>query len=264
MKIKYLMMGAVFILIYNNAAAYDHNHSQWDTLLKKNVVVLNEGRVSKVNYSDFKKELPLLDRYLESLSSVSRDDYLLWTKKQQLSFLINSYNAFTIKLILEHYPVKSIKDIGSFFKSPWKIEFISLLGRMVSLDDIEHNMIRAQGVFDEPRIHVALVCASVGCPALKNRAFTPDNLEMLLESGLVDFLSDKTRNRFNRDKGVFEVSKIFKWYGDDFKKRYGSVHGLVKKYQKYLVSSREELLTVKQKEVKVKFLDYDWNLNGIE
>lgn len=261
MNTTHILSIVFFIIFTGNALAFDQSHSAWNSLLEKHVVMLNEGRASKVNYSDFKKDVAMLDMYLTGLSSVSLNNYNLWRENQKLAFLINAYNAFTIKLILEHYPVKSIKDIGSFFKSPWKIEFISLFGKTVSLDDIEHGMIRLKGVFDEPRIHVALVCASVGCPALKNAAFTSENLENLLESGLVSFLSDKSRNRFNCKKGVFQVSKIFKWYGGDFNLRYGSVYGLLKKYDRYLVHNDSERLIISQKKVKIEYLDYNWNLN---
>ena len=179
---------------------------------------------------------------------------------QRLSFLINAYNGFTIELILKNYPVKSIRKIGSFMQSPWKISFISLLGKTMSLDEIEHGLVRQKGVYDEPRIHFALVCASVSCPSLQNKAFTSDKLEFMLEKGVVDFLSDKTRNRYSHRKKIFEVSKIFKWYEDDFNVKYGSVIKLLNTYGKYLIKNEKEL-PLAAKTDGIKYLDYDWNLN---
>lgn len=261
MKIKKSITLVVALLMMPYiASAFDHDHSVFDSLLKKHVKVLRNGLESKVDYLAFKQENSALKQYLTSLSAVSQKEFDSWTKEQRLSFLINAYNGFTIELILKNYPVKSIKKIGSMLQSPWKIEFISLLGETVSLDDIEHGLVRKKGVYDEPRIHFALVCASIGCPALHNNAFTGDRLETMLEKGLVSFLSDNTRNRYHHGEKRFEVSKIFKWYGGDFKERYGSVNQLLNRYGKYLVSSEKELRFAKKAD-DIEFLDYDWNLN---
>ncbi len=244
------------LLIYPFAAhSLDHNHTLFDDILKKNIKLIDKGIQSKVNYSALKKDSKKFEKYLTQLSAVTKKEFDSWSKKQQLSFLINAYNAFTIKLILKNYPVKSIKDTGTFFKGPWKIEFINLIGKKMSLDDIEHGLIRKKGVYDEPRIHFAVVCASIGCPALPNRAFTPDRLELMLEKGLINFLSDQTRNRYNKREKAFEVSKIFKWYGGDFKKRYGSVIKLLNSYGKYMTAKPSEKIK------DIEYLDYDWNLN---
>jgi hypothetical protein len=231
-------------------------------LLEKHVKVVRGGVASEVDYKGLQGERVELKKYLKELSGVGQKEFDSWTRDQQLAFLINAYNAFTLELILENYPVKSIRKIGGFLQSPWKIQFVKLLGKKISLDDIEHGLIREKGVYDEPRIHFAVVCASIGCPALQNRAFTAENLEEMLETGMVKFLSDKTRNRFNDEDKEFEVSKIFKWYGDDFNNKYGSVNGLLKKYAEYLVEKKKDL-AVAVKTTDIDYLDYDWNLNDV-
>ncbi|MCP3927347.1 MAG: DUF547 domain-containing protein [Desulfobacterales bacterium] len=244
------------LLIYPFVAhTFDHNHTLYDNILKKNIKLIDKGIQSKVNYSALKKDSKKFEKYLTQLSAVTKKEFDSWSKNQQLSFLINAYNAFTIELILKNYPVKSIKETGSFFKGPWKVKFINLIGKKISLDDIEHELIRKKGIYDEPRIHFAVVCASIGCPAIQNEAFTAEKLDLMLEKGLINFLSDQTRNRYNKREKVFEVSKIFKWYDGDFKKRYGSVIKLLNSYGKYITAKPSKNIT------DIEYLNYDWNLN---
>ena len=242
-------------------AAFDHDHGVWDILLKKHVVMKDQDRQSSVDYKGFKNDSALFITYLTSLSIVRMEEYGTWTKDRQLAYLINAYNAFTIKLIIDNYPVESIRDIGGLFSSPWKIEFIPLLGKQRSLDEIEHQMIRQKGVFDDPRIHVALVCAAKGCPALQNRAFTGDALSGMLDTAMTRFLSDSTRNRFNAEKKRFEISHIFDWYRDDFKDKYGSLERFLTDHAQTLTQDPESLAVISSGSFKVDFLDYDWNLN---
>jgi len=260
MKKNILLILFVFLICPSAASAFDHGHTTFDSLLKKHVKLLRNGRESKVNYSGFKKDRAKFNKYLLSLSSVTEDEFHSWPVKKRLSFLINAYNAFTIDLIIKYYPVTSIKKIGSPMQSPWKIKFITIFGKYISLDEIEHGMIRKKSVYDEPRIHFTLVCASIGCPALQNKAFTYERLERMLENGIVNFLSDKTRNRYNHGKKTFEISKIFKWYGEDFNKKYGSVTKLLNIYSKNLVNNENELPHA-EKTASIKFLEYNWNLN---
>ena len=148
------------------------------------------------------------------LSAVTPAAFGAFTRPQQMAFLINAYNAFTIELVLTEYPkLKSIKDV-TVFGSPWKKPFFTLLGEQRHLDWIEHEQLRPK--YNEPRIHTAIVCASIGCPALRSEAFTSDKLEEQLEDGMRRFLGDATRNRAALDK--LEVSSIFKWFREDFEK----------------------------------------------
>jgi hypothetical protein len=244
-------------------AAFDHSHAQWDALVKRHVRFLPDGYASQTDYRGFQAERPALQRYLASLSAVPRNEYEGWSKPQQLAFLINAYNAFTVELVLTRYPdLKSIRDLGSFLRSPWKLKFFSLLGEKRHLDELEHELIRAPGVFDEPRIHMAVNCASVGCPALRDEAFVAARLDAQLEDGVVRFLSDRSRNRAGAR--ALEVSKIFDWYGDDFAKRSGSVARWLAPYASRLADDRAVQQAVQQAALPVRFLDYDWALNDLQ
>ncbi|MGM8888049.1 DUF547 domain-containing protein, partial [Psychrobacter sp. 1U2] len=158
-------------IMLSSAAYADFNHSSWDSLLDKNVTMTNGGKASVVNYAGMKADNGKLSSYLNATSKVSQAEFNRWNKDEQLAFLINVYNAATIELVLIKYPnIKSIKDIGGLLSSPWKQDFIPLLGKTRSLDDIEHNLIRGSKRYNEPRIHFAVNCASIGCPALLDDA----------------------------------------------------------------------------------------------
>jgi len=206
-----------------------------------------------------------LKAYLDTLSAVSAARYGGWSRPQQLAFLINAYNAFTVELILTRYPdLKSIKDLGSFVQSPWKKKFFPLLGQERSLDEVEHEMIRAPGVFDDPRIHVAVVCASIGCPMLRNEAFVAERLDAQLDDALRRFLSDRSRNRFDASSGTLSVSKIFDWYRKDFErghKGYDSLQTLFARHAEVLTATAQAQAEVRAGRYKLAYLDYDWALN---
>jgi len=237
------------------ASQFDHNHALWDKLLQAYVV--DKGDFSQVKYQGLKQSGgATLDQYLLSISAVQSTQFEQWTKPQQLVFLINAYNAFTVKLILDHYPVESIKDIGSFFRSPWKIQFFTLFGDKVHLDHIEHELIR--GHFKEPRIHFAVVCASIGCPKLQARAYTAERLEAMLESATRTFLRDGSRNRYDAQRDTLYLSSIFKWYAEDFVLKSGSVEQFVAAYISDDPQVRQQ---IQLRQVDVKYMDYDWALN---
>ena len=245
-----------------SSAAFDHSHAQWDALTKKHVVWLASGHASQVDYSGFKTDRKELQSYLDGLSAVTQSEYDGWKKPEKLAFLINAYNAYTVELILTKYPqVKSIKELGSLVTSPWKKRFFPLLGKPRSLDDVEHGMIRAPGIFDEPRIHMAANCASIGCPALRSEAYVAGKLDAQLEDSVVRFLSDESRNRFNPQSGKLEVSKIFDWYGKDFAARSGSVEAWLAQYADKLAGEPKYQQMIRDRKAKLDFLDYDWALN---
>ncbi len=245
--------------------AFDHQHSQWNVLLQKNIHLSSNGSISQVDYAQFKQQSSQLSHYLNELSDINQKEFNLWTKNQQKAFLINAYNAFTIQLVLSQYPdLKSIKDIGSFFSTPWKKQFFVLLGQKRSLDELEHQFLRQESIYDDPFIHIALVCASIGCPALINEAYTADKIEQQMALGMIKFLSDKQRNRYNPDAGTLEVSKIFDWYENDFNKGHRgfySLNDLFAQYSKTLSHVPEEQKKISSKTVKIYFIDYDWRLN---
>ena len=244
-------------------AAFDHSHAQWDALTTKHVAWLPGGHASQVDYAGFAQDRGKLKAYLDSLSAVRKNEYDGWSKPQQLAFLINAYNAFTVELILTAYPdLKSIRDLGSLFRSAWKRRFFSLLGAERHLDEVEHGMIREPGVFDEPRIHMAVNCASIGCPALHTDAFVAVRLDAQLEDSTLRFLSDRSRNRYDASSKTLHVSKIFDWYGEDFAKQAGSVAAWLAEYADALADDPQAKQAIRAGNASVRFLDYDWRLNG--
>ena len=245
------------------ALALDHTHKAWDDLLKKHVTYVENGNASRVSYAGFMKDRAALKQVLDSYSAVTRAEFDTWTKPQQQAFLINAYNAFTVEKILTRYPnIKSIRDFGSVFGNPWKDKFFNLFGQPSYLDFIEHETLRKDGVYDDPRVHVAVVCASIGCPMLRNEAFVPEKLEAQLEDGMKRFMSDHTRNRYSN--GKLEVSKIFDWYGKDFEKGHKGFTSLKQTFSRYadqLADKPDDRAAVRAQKADVSFLDYDWALN---
>ncbi len=238
------------------AQAFDHSHKAWDTLLRKHVVVLEGGKVSQVRYAGFAAERPALKAYLDSLSRVPEAEFNGWSREQRMAFLINAYNGFTVEKILMKYPgLKSIRDFGTVFGNPWKDKFFTLFGRESFLDQIEHETLRKPGAYNEPRIHYAVNCASIGCPMLREEAYSADRLERQLEEQAVRFLSDRSRNRF--EGGKHEVSKIFDWFKEDF----GVREQYFAKYAKLLADAPESQKAVAAGKAPISFLDYDWTLN---
>jgi Protein of unknown function, DUF547 len=246
-------------------AQFDHRHQAFDAVLKKHVAWNSAGTASTVSYKGLQDSHAELKKVLDAYSAVSKSQYDGFKRDEKLAFLINAYNAFTLELILSKYPnLKSIKDIGSVFQAPWKQKFFRLLGEEKHLDNVEHDMIRAPGVFDEPRIHFAVVCASVGCPALRPEAFTAERMEALLEDGARRFLRDRSRNRFNPATGKLEISKIFDWYKGDFEKGLKGITSrevFFGKYADLLAAKDQDQAIVKEGKAGLVFLEYDWSLN---
>lgn len=268
MTLRRILFALAVLLFAGMAHAFDHSHASWQILLARHVKQYSGGNASAVDYAALKAERAALAAYLAGLSAVSEAEYGKWSKPQRLAFLINSYNAFTVELILTKYPdLESIKDLGSLFQSPWKKKFFSLLGQERSLDDIEHGLIRAPGVFDDPRIHVGVVCASIGCPMLRAEAFVAEKLAGQLDDGMKRFLADTTRNRFDAASDRLLVSKIFDWYGKDFEQGhqgYDSLKTAFARHAAQLSTSPEGQARVRGGDYKLDFLDYDWRLNDLK
>jgi len=234
-------------LLATPAVAFDHSHAAWDALLRKHVVLLEGGKASQLRYAGVAQERAALRQYLQELSSVGEAEFQAWSPPQQVAFLINAYNAYTVEKILTRYPeIRSVWDFGKFFGNPFRDEFFTLLGRKTSLDAIEHGILRKR--YAEPRIHFALNCASVGCPMLREEAYVAPRLEQQLEEQTVRFLSDRSRNRFR--EGRLEVSMIFDWFRDDFEPR-----------EAFLLRYAALLGVPPGARPKLAFLDYDWSLN---
>lgn len=259
------LLAAAALLASFAASGLDHSHKAWDDLLKKHVRYIEGGNASQVSYAGLARDRAQLKAVLDAYQGVTRAEFDAWSKPQQQAFLINAYNAFTVEKILRRYPdIKSIRDYGSVFGNPWKDKFFTLFGQPSYLDQIEHETLRKDGVYDDPRVHVAVVCAAVGCPMLRNEAFVAERLDAQLDDAMRRFLSDRKRNRYNAQAGKLEVSRIFDWYGRDFErghKGYSSVKGTFARYADLLGATPEERAIVKEQRAEVSFLEYDWALN---
>jgi hypothetical protein len=258
---------AFLVAVSTPAWAFDRDHAQWDALLKKHVAWQDSGRASKVDYAGFQRDRAALQSYLSELSAASRPEFDGWSKSEQLAFLINAYNAFTIELILARYPdLKSIWDLGSLLNPPWKRRFFTLLDERRHLDDIEHGMIRARGAYDDPRIHMAVNCASIGCPALRPEAYVGQRLDAQLDDQVLRFLSDRTRNRYDTERRALEVSKIFSWYAQDFERGYRGIEsreGFFATHAAALTDDPLQQEAIRSRKVKIRYLEYDWGLNDV-
>jgi hypothetical protein len=250
------------------AQSFDHGHAAWTALLKKHVVVLRGGQATQVRYAGFTEsagDRVALQGYLGALSAVPAATFTQWSRAQRMAFLINAYNAFTVELILTRYPsLQSIKDLGTLFRSPWKPQWIALLGGKVSLDDIEHEILRKRGAYDDPRVHFAVNCASVGCPALRDEAYVAERLEAQLDEQTQRFMADRTRNRYNAQNGRLEVSRIFDWFGEDFRLGHRGIASLPAFFARHadaLADAPAERAQIRSMQVEITFLDYDWKLN---
>lgn len=247
-------------------AQLDPQHAAWSALLKKHVVLLDGGKASQVRYADIAKDRAALRAYLDSLAKVDEAEFRKWGKDDQLAFLINAYNANMIELVLTRYPkIGSIWDFGKLINNPFKNRFVRLFGREVSLDTIEHETIRAKRRYDDPRIHMAVNCASVGCPMLREEAYVGDRLDRQLEEQVVRFLSDRSRNRYNAAAGALEVSEVFRWYREDFESGYKGFRSR----EQFLARYAEQLAdgagveAVRAQKAPIRHLDYDWRLNDV-
>ena len=239
----------------------DTSYGAWDVLLKKHVKWLPDNKQSRVNYKGFATDRAELKKVLDSFSAVTAAQFAALPKNEQMVFLINAYNAFTIEHILSKYPdLKSIKDLGSVVQSAWKKKFFSLLGEEHNLDWIEHEQLRPK--YQDPRIHVALVCAAISCPALRPDAYTTAKLEGQLDDGMQRFLSDKTRNKY--EGGKLQVSSIFKWFKEDFEKGhkgFNKVEDVFAKYAEALSTDATAIAEIRAKTASISHLDYNWALN---
>jgi hypothetical protein len=227
------------------AAGAPVDHAAFDRLLKKHV---NDKGL--VDYKGFKADEKEFNQYLATLSKNA--PAANWSKAEQMAYWINAYNAYTIRLILNHYPLESIKDIGSkikipFVTTPWAAKFFSIGGEKMSLDNIEHGILRKK--YNDPRIHFALVCASISCPRLRNEAFTATKLNDQLDDQGRDFLNNPTKNKIGKTEA--KLSKYFDWYKGDWGDNGQSVAKWVNKYS----------TTKMNEDAKVEYLDYNWSLN---
>ncbi len=210
------------------------DHQIWDDLLKKYVSANGQA-----NYKGFKKERSLLKTYLNALSKNMPNEN--WSKSDKLAYWMNAYNAFTVKLVIDNYPVKSIKNI----EKPWEFRFIKLGAKWYTLNDIEHRILRKM---KDPRIHFGINCASFSCPSLLNKSFTAQNVDQELEKLTISFINDPKHNTISAN--TIKLSKIFLWFGKDFKTK-GSLIQFLNTYSKTKINEK----------AKKSYRVYNWSLN---
>lgn len=222
------------------------SHALWDSLLHRHV--RTDGFV---DYKGFVRDSAILNQYLAALAAANPAS-TTWAREEKIAFWINAYNAFTVRLIVSHYPVSSIKDIKkgiAFINSVWDIKFIHIGGETYDLNNIEHGILRSE--FKDARIHAAINCASWSCPRLRPEAYTADQLDAQLTGAMRDFVNDPLRNRVSAEKA--EISRIFNWFGGDFVRDAGSVRSYINRY------ASEKL----KPGGSISYLDYDWRLNDV-
>jgi hypothetical protein len=262
-RLAFALLLSALCLAAAPARAFDHQHAAWSALLERHVRWNAEGTATTVDYGGFARDRAALRAYLDALSAVARPEFDRWAKDQRTAFLLNAYNAYTVELILAAPPgIASIKDLGSLLRSPWKRRFFVLLGAERHLDDVEHGLLRGAADFAEPRIHFAVNCASIGCPALRPEAYAAARLDAQLDDQTRRFLRDRTRNRFDAASGSLRVSPIFDWYGEDFERAAGSLEAWLAGYAAELSEVAEARARIGRGAVEIDWSDYDWALNG--
>jgi len=240
MRSRRIVGAMLFLFVWPIVISAQVNHALLTQVLSEHV---SRGAV---DYPAIKAD----QRFAQYLAMLQKSDpSTIKEKHDRLAFWINVYNAFTIKLVNDHYPVKTIRDITRGDTGPWDIRWIEIGGALYSLNHVEHEIIRKE--FDEPRIHFALVCAAVSCPPLRTEAYIGDRLDAQLEDNARMFLDDATKNRYDQDSQTLFLSELFSWYGDDFVKKHGSA-----------VTYALRVLGLDGATPKaIKYLPYDWSLN---
>lgn len=225
---------------------FDQTHSRFDAVLRAHV------KAGVVDYAGLRAAPGELEAYLGELKAVCKTSIDGWSKEQRVALWVNAYNAFTIKTILDHSPLKSIKDIGLLPGAAWRERFIPLGGLVgkgdLSLNDVEHEILRKN--YPDARLHFVLVCASKSCPELRSEAYRADRLSAQFDDAGRRFLADKTKNSF--EGKAWKVSSIFKWYREDFDRDGPGLVVFVKRF----ASAAED------PSAEPEFLPYDWSLNG--
>lgn len=241
---------------------FDHEHAAWGSLLKEFV---HDGGL--VDYRGLSKQRAELNRYLRSLEAVTPREFAKWSDRQRQVLWINAYNAYAVRLIVDNYPVDSIKDLGGFFSSVFSKEFIPLQhladvdkrskaggSDLLTLGEVEHDIL-AQ-ISKKPLFHFAIVCASWSCPELLNEAYTADKLEKQLDRQTRLFLADASKNNQRMEGSKLKISKIFDWAEDELDTYPGGIRGLIKDFGPASVVHAANF-----GKVKWKYRDYDWSLN---
>ncbi|MBI4388980.1 MAG: DUF547 domain-containing protein [Nitrospinae bacterium] len=244
---------AIVLAFTAPSSAGSFDFSIWDALLKKYVSPSARSGIhfNAVAYAQLKGD-PRFAQLTGDLGKFSPDR--LQTREERLAFWINAYNILAVKTVVDHFPVKSIKDAGNIVSSVWKRAAGVVGGKETTLHEIEHEILRKMG---EPRIHSAIVCASLSCPDLRTEAFVPGKLNIQLDDQMKTFLENREKGlRVDARKGTVYLSSIFKWFAEDFETK-GGVLAFV---AQYAAPPDRKILTGGKS--KIAYLDYDWSLNG--
>lgn len=251
---KILLTSLVIISFFT--ISYSQEHNLFSEILADHV---KNGLVDYKNLSRDNR----LNEYLAQLSKTNPENL---SRNEKLAFWINAYNAFTLHIIVENYPIESITDLHTggriigfiLGKTVWDKEFIKINRKKYDLNEIEHEILRKM---DEPRIHFAIVCASISCPEIRNEAFEAEKLETQLKDQAFKFINDPTRNSFNLDKREANISEIFNWFEEDFGKDEEEVLLFLSNYLPVNIGSDIKLNV---SEWDVSYMNYDWRLNDIK
>ena len=254
MNAKVFLMAFLLALLPAPSRAdepFDQSHARYARVL---AAVVKDARV---DYAKLKADPRELDAYLQAVAAVPAAEFARWSEADRLALLLNLYNAQTLRLVVDHYPLKSIRSIGVLPGAAWRELIVRQGGQIMTLDHLENKIIRVE--YREPRIHFALVCAALGCPPLRSEPFVGARLHQQLEDQARQFLGTPAKNRFDAAKNTLHLSPIFKWYEEDFTKPAGS---LARYVQPFLPEAQRNALT-DPASVKVRFTDYDWALNAL-
>lgn len=236
------------------AGHFDHHYSQWGQFLARH---LHEGRLDYEGI--IRRDAQTFRAIVVGIEEVPEDEYSLWSRDQRMAFWINAYNIAAISLIVEHYPLKRSAGLPALRYPPnsiqqipdvWNKPILTLIGKQVSLNDIENEILRKE--FQDPRIHFAIVCASLGCPVLRGEPYVFDRLDRQLDEAVSVFLADRRKFDYDAPANTFYLSPIFKWFEQDFRKEGGSI-AFIRKY----APPAPDLPA----EGRIRWLDYDWSLN---
>lgn len=260
----------IWPLVSDSGRVQAFDHTVFDSLLQKYVAK------GLVDYQALIENPVLMEEYLKQLGQVGAKDFENWQREEKIAFWINAYNAITIEGILRNYPIEgggivarfrfpqnSIRQISDF----WDTVFIKVMRRDLTLNQIEHEILRKQ--FDDPRVHFAIVCASIGCPVLESRAFFPEDLQQRLDQTSRNFINDPEKVRLDKKKNILYLSSIFDWYKEDFvssddAQKYISHYdkeerGVIEFITKLLSENKRKYIEEHLPEIE--YLDYDWSLN---
>jgi Protein of unknown function, DUF547 len=245
---KTLSLIIAFVATILPTLALDHSHASFDGTLKKYV------KPTGVDYAKLKGDISPLKSYLDSLAAVTESEFKKFNKEEQMAMLINLYNAATLNLIVENYPVKSIKDIAKSSGGPWKQSVVRLHGKSISLDSLENDLLRPK--YKDPRIHFAINCASIGCPILRSEAFQSKKLSAQMDEQTELFLADRTKNRIDAKSKTLQLSSIFDWFKGDFVDKSGSVEKFIAPY-----CNDSDRALIEAGGWKITYMEYSWSLN---